>query len=272
MQTLRGTSAAPRRERGLGYALAGGLGITLLAILLGAAYWLWFYTSQRGASPPQLLPADTQLYITTAPAFGDTPDFDQLTAALRNELGIQDAAALGDAAIRLSGVSYDSNILTWIGSEVAVSVRGASADDLTSADPGDSLLTNAEIVFFFSSRNDPQAEVFLTKHLAAREARGERIISRQVGEVTVYEQESGPPSSIAAFALIEHYIVFSNRADALLALASHESDDGSLSSLPSFAAFRERLSPRIAAATFSDGSQDAEAARSALRQILDSLK
>lgn len=273
MQTLHGAPAAAPRERGLGYALAGGLGITLLAVLLGAAYWLWFYTAQRGASPPELLPADTQLYITTTQSsFNDTPDLEQLATALRNEAGLQNPDLLAEAAERLSGVDYASNILTWMGSELAVSIRSVSADNIASADPAGSLLANAEIIFFFSSRNDPQAEAFLEKHLAAREARGERIVSRRQGEVTIYEQEGGEPSAISAFALIEHYVVFSNRADALLALASRSSGEGSLSKLPAFAAFHERLSPRTAAATFSDGSPEAEIARSALRQLLESMK
>ena len=65
-------------------------------------------------------------------------------------------------------------------------------------------------------------------------------------------------------------IVFGNRADALVAMANRAAGE-SLADVPGFAAFRERLTPRDSSGLYSDGSPAAEAARSALREVILAL-
>ncbi|NJN18398.1 MAG: DUF3352 domain-containing protein [Oscillochloris sp.] len=261
---------ATRRERGLGYAVAGGLGITLLAVTIGGILIVWFYAAQSRIAPPEILPADTQLYATIAPTLGDLPEAQRVAGALRENFAIQDIDAIENGVEGLLGVQIEQDVITWLGSGIAVSVNNFNPPQ--SVDPAEALLRDGDLLIFLTSRNDPQAEAFLEKHRAARESRGERIAAISAGETTVYVQEGGEPSPITAFALIDHHIIFANRAELLvnLAISPIEHAD-SLAAVPSFATFSENLSPSVSGGLYTDGAAEAEAARSALRTILADL-
>ncbi|MBX0329965.1 DUF3352 domain-containing protein [Oscillochloris sp. ZM17-4] len=264
--SLTGAPAAPRPERGLGFALLGGLGITLIAVLIGAAYWLWLSTAQRSASPAELLAADTQLYVSLAPSLGDMPEGQQIASVLRDQIGVGDPGRVLDSAVNLLGVDYNNNLMTWIGGTMVVSVRGLDVQGEATADR---LLREGEVVFLIGSRNDPQAEAFIEKHLAARAARGDVITSFQVGEATVYAQEGGAPSPIAAFTLFEHYLIFSNRPEAITAMIGRlSSADQSLAAVPSFAQFREGLTARVPGGRYTVAGDASQVALAALRELL----
>jgi hypothetical protein len=262
-------SAPARRERGLGYALVGGLGITLLAAAIGGALFAWLLFATRGPNAPAMLPADTQLYAALAPNVGGVLELEQLRAAMRQNFGVTDPAALVPAIERLLGVSVRDDVVTWLGSELAVAVRNVDPALIGGADAGAALLREGEIVIVVGSKNDPQAEAFLAKHRAAREAAGETITVRTLGESTVYSAEGGAPSLVTAFGLINHYVVFSNRPAALEAMAA--APEANLSSTPGYPAFSEQLVPGRPGAVYTDGTPAAETARAALRDLLNGL-
>jgi hypothetical protein len=258
-RTLAGAPTAPRRERGLGYALIGGLGITLVAVLLGAIYWFWLSTLQQSASPAELLPADTELYVTLAPSLGDMPEGAQVSSVLRDQLGVGDPQRVLDGATHLLGVDYNNNLLTWVGGPMVVSVRGLDAQ--AGERSTEQLLHEAEVVFVIGSRNDPQAEAFIEKHLAARAARGDRMVKTAVGQETIYVQEGGAPSPISALALFDHYIILSNRPEAIRAMIERPGKlEGSLSAVPGFAQFSEGLTQRVPGGIYSSGGASPQAA------------
>lgn len=272
MSTSPTVTRPTTRERGPGYALLGGLVVTLIAILIGGGLFAWLLLATRGPSAPQLLPADTQLYATTTPNLGGVVEREQLRRVLSEGLGVPDPAALAAPVERLLGVSYREHVVTWLNSEVAVAVRGVDPAALAGSDPGAALLRSGEVLFLFGSKNDPQAQAFLAQHRAAREAAGERIVSREHGAVTIYSAEGGAPSPIAAFALIDHYVVFSNSPAAVAAFAAAEPGaGGGLASLPAFVAFQQQLTPARVGAIYTDGSPASEAARAALGALLRGL-
>ncbi len=268
-QTVPGP--APR-ERSLGYALAGGAAITLVAIIIGGTLFALLLLAARGPSAPDLLAADTQLYAALSPNVGGVVEVDQLRQALREGFGIADPAALLGPAERLLGLPLEGNIGVWLGSEIAVAVRGLDPAAIEGGDAASALLRDAELLIFFGSKNDPQAAAFLEKLRAAREEQGDTVTMTPFGEETLYAIEGGAPSPIAAFALIDHYIVFSNSRTALEALAAAGEGEGqTLVDAPGFAQFQETLGPRQAGAVYTDGSPAAETARAALRELLEGL-
>jgi hypothetical protein len=265
-RTLTGAPTAPRRERGLGYALIGGLGITLVAVLLGAIYWFWLSTLQQSASPAELLPADTDIYVSLSPSLGDMPEGAQVASVLRDQIGVDDPQRVLDGAIRLLGVDYNTNLLTWVGGTMVVSVRGLDRQANISAAQ---LLSDGEVIFLIGSRNDPQAEAFIEKHLAARAARGDSIVKTALGQETVYVQEGGAPSPISAFALYEHYMIFSNRPEAIRAMIGRLGGGGdSLAVVPGFAQFSAGLTQRVPGGIYSSGGAAPQAELAALRELL----
>jgi hypothetical protein len=260
----------PTRERGLGYALVGGIAITLIAALFGAIFLVWFYTVQRGAAASELLPADVQLYVTLTPTIGDVIEAEPVIAALSEQLGVQDPRSLAEPVQGLLNVRFSDDVVTWMRSEAAIAVRGVDPAAERSAA---SLLRDGEVAFILASRNDPAATRFLEKHLAAREVRGEQVEQIVVGDVTIYHTTNRPPAPITAVALIEHHVVFANRPEILVGMAEAiNADQPGLNAVPAFAAFSANLNPRIPAAAYTDGTAGAAAARDALRDLLEGLR
>ncbi len=266
------TPTAPR-ERGLGYALTGGLVITAIAVAIGVLLFAGLLLATRGPSAPELLPAEVQLYAATTPNIGGVVEVEQLRRVLRDGLGVPEPASLTTAVESLLGVNLREHVGPWLGSDIVVAVRGADPAQLQGADPGAALLRHAEVLFLFASRNDPQAQVFLDRHRAAREARGDSIATREHNGVTIYYAEGNEASPIAAFALLHHYVVFSNSLAAVeqLAMADAESRE-SLAHAPSFTRFQEHRAAAHSGAIYTDGTPAAEAARAALRELLVDLR
>ena len=262
--------AHPQPERGLGFALAGGLAITLFAMLIGGTLFAWLLSMARGPAMSELLPADTQLYAALQPNVGGVVDRIQLRQALRDQLGISQPEMLFPELERLAVVPLGSdNLGIWLGSEVGVAVRGANAANLMAEDPAIALLREAELFFFFNSKSDPQAANFLEQHRTTREQRGERFTAYERGSATIYAQTTDTASPIAAFGLIEHYVVFSNSPSALLDLAEVGiAGEQPLADQPQFAELR----PGRSGLFYSDGSAAAETARAALRELLMALE
>lgn len=268
-QTVQGR--APR-ERGLWYGVLGGAAITLVSVLIGGALFTWLLLAASGPSAPELLPADTQLYAALAPNVGGVVEVEQLRQALREGFGVAEPAALLGPIERLLGVPLEGNVGTWLGSEIAVAVRGFDPAGVAGGDAAAALLRDSEVLFLFGSKNDPQAAGFLEQLRAAREAAGAQVITVERGEVTLYAVQGGPPSPVAAFALIDHYLVFSNSLAALEAMAAAgDAEAATLSSAAGFAQFQATLTPRRPSAVFTDGTPAAESARAALRELLRGL-
>jgi len=263
---LTGVPATPPPERGLGYALMGGLGVTLVTVLLGAAYWFWLFSMQRAVSPAELLPTDTEIYVALSPSLGDLPEGSQVASLLRDQLGVDDSRRVLDGAIHLLGVDYNTSLLTWVGGTLVVAVRGMEAQGAGSAQR---LLRKGEVVFLIGSRNDPQAEAFIEKHLAVRAVRGNTMRRISVGQATVYVQNGGAPSPITAFTLFEHYIIFSNRPEAITAMIGRLSSGGdSLAAVPGFVQFSAGLTQPVPGGLYRSGGLVSQTELVALRDLL----
>jgi hypothetical protein len=68
--------------------------------------------------------------------------------------------------------------------------------------------------------------------------------------------------------LIEHYVVFSNRPEALINLTNGANQPDRLADLTAFQQFRETIAVVRSGALYTDASPSAEAARAAVRAWL----
>ncbi|MGB9738766.1 hypothetical protein [Chloroflexus sp.] len=256
-------SATMPRERGLGYALLGGLAITIIAALVGVTFIYWFTTIQRGPAPAELLPADVQLYASLSPTLSDVPEQPRIELALKEVFGLSMPADAAANVAALLGVKLDSDVITWVGSDIAIVVRDFTP---VTRDVAADLITNGEVMIFLASRNDPQARMFLDKHLEVRRLRGETFTEQRVGETIIYVGEIDSP--LRAVGLIEHYIVFANRPEPLLDLAAGPGRPNRLIDVPAYQQFRETIAAVRSGAIYTDGSPVSEAARAAVRAWL----
>ncbi len=251
------------RERGLGYAFAGGIVITLIAAALGVLFIYWFVTVQKGPAPPELLAADVQLYASLSPTLSDVPERPRIERALAEVFGLTMPTSAEANVAALLGVNLDRDVISWIGSDIAVVVRDFTP---VTRDVAADLISNGEVMIFLASRNDPQARLFLEKHLEVRRNRGETINEARSGSTTIFVSDQAGP--LRAVGLIEHYIVFANRPEALLALVGGRDRPDRLAAVPAFQEFRNTIAAVRSGAIYTDGSPAAEAARAAVRAWL----
>jgi hypothetical protein len=251
-------------RRGLKEALIGGLVITVIAAVLGLAFILWFVRVQAGPRPADMLPADTQVYAALTTTLSNLPETPRITQGLREIFGLTLRSDAPAAVAALFGVTLSTDVESWVGSDIGIAVRGFAPQ---SGAPLDELLADGQVALFLASRNDPQAELFLARALEVRRNRGETVTSTSINDVTVYSGRAG--SLFTHVALVDHYVVFSNSADLINGLITRAAAPEPR--LSSSEAYRQHLADtaEVRSATyFSDGSPAAEAARAALRDLL----
>lgn len=216
---------APTPERKLpvvGLLIAGG--VLLLALLVGGGVFAYNTVFQRPNAIPQLLAADTQLYIAVTPNLSDVPNLDRLRRAFPTE---DDAPLDEDLSKQLEeqlGVSFQADIAPWIGPEAAFALTNFPVDAIASAgDLGATDLPNAtDALFILSSRDDRAAQTFLDKQRAHREGKGETFTSTEVQGVTVYSQEGDEKTPLSSFAIVRRHVVFATSPDLIGAIAARD--------------------------------------------------
>jgi Protein of unknown function (DUF3352) len=212
--------SAPQRDPGLRRAIIGGLGVTLASMVFGLVAFAWLFLAQRTEGIPQLLGSDTQLYVALKPNLREAPNIARLQAAFPALFDDTAPSPVGVQIDSLLDVDFSSEVAPWIGAEMALAVSGLNAD--ISPLSREELAERATVLFIFASRDDPTALRFLEAHRAKREAAGQRFTTAQVGESTLYTQEGAAASPIGSFGLVRHYVVFTNRPEALLAFAEQD--------------------------------------------------
>jgi len=270
--TQQPESIPTRKSRGLGYALRGGLGVTLIALLISSVLFGVLITATSGVSPSHVLPADTQYYVALSPNLPQVLSIRQLREALQQELLLSYPRAASAAVADILAIDYDKHLRTWIGSDLAIAVRDADPALLSGQTPGQKLLESADIRILLYSRNDAEAERFMLEHIRAREAFGERFQTREIQGVIIYTQTGAPSRVTANIALIDHYIVFANRIEALESMAATQSTSAPvLAEMSRFQEFSEELDPNRPGRTYTDGEPASSAIRAALVDLVNNL-
>jgi hypothetical protein len=104
------------------------------------------------------------------------------------------------------------------------------------------LSEEGQVVFIFSSRDDPTAARFIDQQLIDRKAKGQRFRDVSVGLVTIHVQEDAGNSPVAAFSLLKHYVVYSNSVDAIRAMIERDPEgQDTLAADPRYATARQAL-------------------------------
>lgn len=220
--------SAPRPQRRAGrYALAAIGGGVLLALLLVAALALsargWKLVPWQQHTSADLLPSDTLVYGTLTVLPANLPAVQELAPFFPNLLGTASSAVPTPSLAEL-GVTFEQDIQPWLGAEVAFAISGIP--DLAAlrtllTDPADAeTLRHAEVGLLLASRDDAQAQAFLTKQHSYRMNRaGQQFASTVYKSITIYEQQAATPHSpLAAFALLPGHVVFASTAARISAI------------------------------------------------------
>jgi hypothetical protein len=203
----------------------GVIGVILLALGVGLLAWQLF--GKRPNSIPQLLAGDTQVYATITPNLSDLPNIQRLRQAFPEALDYQNSGSTSDQLAELLGVDFNTDIAPWIGTEVAAAVANlpldqALAPNRLSGGNSAELLAQADVLLLLSSRDDKAAQAFLDKQRLHREGQGQQFATSQAKGTTIYAQQGGDPSPIAAFAVLRGNVVFATGPALIAAIAERD--------------------------------------------------
>jgi|GEM_PF-464194 hypothetical protein len=241
--------------RGLLYV---GIG-ALLVILIGAGFAVVLGRTlfQGKRDIPQIVSADTQLYISLTPNLSAVEGVQRLKAAYPKLFIEQDSSSLDEDLKEDLGVTFKEDILPWLGTEMSFVIRGIPAnsqlDDLDDSTIGD-MLDTAEIALILTSRDDAAAKAFLDKQRAHREGLGDSFTTTEAFGRTIYEKTEGEKNPLSAFTQVDGYILFGNNAAALNRIMELHSKGGeSLADNPRFKNVLADLPQKAVFYAFMDG-------------------
>jgi len=272
-------TAVPPKKGGRGLMIGligGGVALLIVAALVVVAVFasgMWF---SRPGSIPQLLGADTQFYATITPNLSDLPNIQQLQSAYPDLFIDQDTSASNQELEEALGVSFEADIMPWIGTEMAVAVSGV---DLTLVSPTtpdsemmEALAREAEIAIILTARDDAQAQAFLDKHRAHRESQGQTFDQTNVNGVNIYTQQAADNSPATAFATIPGYVVFANNPAPIEAMAERDPErSDTLASNPRFNTVKDNLPNTAVGYVFVDGMVMQDWAQTAMDEALATM-
>ncbi len=254
------TAVPPRKgARGLVIGLiGGGVALLIIAVLVVVAVFASGMLFSRPGSIPQLVGADTQFYATITPNLSDLPNIQQLQSAYPDLFIDQDASASNQGLEEVLGVSFEADIMPWIGTEMAVAVRGIDPTlvSLTTPDSQmmEELAREAELAIILTSRDDAQAQAFVDKHRAHREAQDQTFEETNHNGVNIYVWQEAGNRPDAAFAVVPGYVIFANNPAMIQAMAERDPEGSdTLISNPRFNVVKENLPDTAVGYVFVDG-------------------
>ena len=209
--------------------IIGGVAIVLIIIIAVGGVMAWRALSSRPNSIPQLLAGDTQIYAAITPNLSDLPNIDRLRKAFPETLDYQNSTDTNKQLMDLMGVDVKTDIMPWIGTEMAVAVSGLPFNTLfdpngASVSGDTTQIEKAQVTLVLTSRDEKAAQAFLDKQRAYREGKGQKFTSSQAQGTTIYAQQGSDPSPIVAFGLVRGNVIFSTSSDLIAAIATRDTN------------------------------------------------
>ncbi|NNJ12312.1 DUF3352 domain-containing protein [Chloroflexales bacterium ZM16-3] len=258
--------------------LIGGGVAALLVIAIGVGILAWQLLGRRPNSIPQLLAGDTQIYAAITPNLSDLPNIDRLRKAFPEAMDYQNNATTNDQMKELMGVTFNDDIAPWIGTEMAAAASGLPFDQMF--DPGGAgsldsaeITDQAQVILVLTSRDEKAAQAFLDKQRLYREGQGQQFTSSEAQGATIYAQQGGDPSPIAAFGIVRGNVIFATGPDLIAGIAAR--DPNGKDTLAASAHFQQvlaALSPDRLGFVFIDGAPIARSLQANSDQVIGQLQ
>ncbi|MBX0329599.1 DUF3352 domain-containing protein [Oscillochloris sp. ZM17-4] len=276
--TIPSAPAPERGNRRTLLLLIGGGVAALLVIAIGVGILAWQLLGSRPNSIPQLIAGDTQIYAAITPNLSDLPNIDRLRKAFPEALDYQNNADTNDQLVETMGVTFNDDIAPWIGTEMAAAVSGLPFDQLFDSsgaglDGEAALAEQAQVVLVLTSRDEKAAQAFLDKQRQHREGQGQQFASSEAQGATIYAQQGGDPSPIAAFGIVRGNVVFATGPDLIAAIAARDPDGkDTLAASARFQQVLASLSADRLGFVFVDGAPIARALQANSDQVIGQLQ
>lgn len=215
----------------------------------------------RQSTIPDLLGAETLVYGTIQPNLSDSATLQWLQWISPVLFRHPDTPRTSvNTLLDDLGVTLPDDIQPWIGAEVAFAIGGitdfTALRTLVSGIPDQELLQQTNIALLFASRDDSQAQAFLDRQRSHRTSvKGQQFTRTVQKAIDVYEQRNAEADDPrAAFALVDGYVVFANKASVITAIINRDNPVRvTLSSTARFQKWRTNMPQNALGAIYVDG-------------------
>ncbi|MFL5805643.1 MAG: DUF3352 domain-containing protein [Roseiflexaceae bacterium] len=265
-----------RRGRGWLYAAIGAV----LVIAIGAGFFFvlgrTLFQGQREI--PKLVGDDAQIYLSLTPNLSAVQGVQRLKSAYPQLFIDQDTSNIDKALDELMGVKFKDDVQPWLGAEMAITVRGlkgipaGQSDGPLSESSAEDAVKDAKIAIILASSDTAKAQAFLDKQRTNRGGKGQQFAKSEHNGVTIYEQQDAKQSPIAAFAMVQGYVVFASDTTTINAMLDRGSDGKStLADSARFKGVLDNLPKAAIAYMYLDGPSISNLVDSMMQESLQEL-
>lgn len=250
----------------------GLLGLSLICAGVGLFAWNML---ARKSTIPELVGADTQIYITFQPSLSDIPNIQRLQAAYPNLFIDDPNSQVSENLEDEFNINFKEDILPWVDKEVAVAVTGISEYMLEGGtlygDFSSEVADDADLTLIIASRDDKQAQAFLDK-LRNNNQKGATFNEIEYQGTKIVEISSEEEQLLKAYALLKGNVVFSSKVDLVKAVIDRaKSGENTLKDNPDYQDLRASLPENAIAHIYVNGALLRGLMSSSLEESLDSV-
>jgi len=269
------TPPAPeRRGRGWLYAAIGAV----LVIAIGAGFFFvlgrTLFQGQRAI--PKLVGDDTQIYVSLTPNLSAVQGVQRLKSAYPQLFVDQDTSNIDKQLDELMGVKFKDDIQPWLGAEMSIAVSGIKevkpgAGPLSEAS-AEEFANDAKVAIILAASDSGKAQAFLDKQRTNRGGKGQQFDKSEYKGVTIYEQQNAEHSPIAAFGMVQGYVVFATDKATINGMIDRSADSkATLDDSPRFKGVLNSLPKSAVAYLYVDGVSMGNVFTSLMQDSLDNL-
>jgi Protein of unknown function (DUF3352) len=264
-----------RRGRGWLYAAIGA--VLVIAIGAGLFFVLGRTLFQGQREIPKLVGDDTQIYLSLTPNLSAVQGVQRLKNAYPQLFVDQDTSNVDKALDELMGVKFKDDVQPWLGAEMAIAVNGLKSPPAGGGGPlsessAEEVAKDARVAIILASSSNDKAQAFLDKQRTNRGGKGQQFAKSDHNGVTVYEQQDAKQSPIAAFAMVQSYVVFASDAATINAMIDRGADGKStLADSARFKGVLDNLPKAAVAYFYLDGASMGDLFQTAMQDSLKQL-
>lgn len=249
----------------------GALGLVL--ICAGAGLFAWNMLARK-STIPELVGADTQIYITFQPSLSDIPNIQRLQAAYP-DLFIDDPnSQVSEELEDELDVNFKEDILPWVDKEIAIAVTGISDYMLEGGslygDFNGEVVEDADLTFIITSRDDKQAQAFLDK--LRNNPNNEETYNEIEYQGTKIVEIGSEDALFKAYAILKGNVVFASKVDLVKGVIDRaKSGENTLKDNPDYQDLRASLPENAIAHAYVNGKLISSLMGASLEESLESV-
>lgn len=264
---------APRKVSG---KMIGGLITLALVAVIGVGGFIavrTLFTAKQNI--PQLLAGDTQFYASLNPNLSAVSGAQNIQEAYRGLF--DEVTSGGDAAQQMQdqfGLNFKNDIQPWIGTEMAVGVRGVVVDGLDELTMGEAPSFDSEkgeLIAVLATRDRAASDAALLKVRAKAESENAKASDEQYKNVTITSlTEDG--KVVVAYATFQDYVLAANKTQVIKDLVDRAATkQNTLAANPRFQTVIAGLPATAIGYVFADGSAISQNLEQVMRSSMAQL-